>query len=65
VVVDQKWRVLLVEMYGFTTWRNPDTTMLKAGASLAKSSQEEFATSPIAKVVARLEPLPHCRPAKQ
>jgi hypothetical protein len=65
VVVDQKWRVLLVEMYGFTTWRSPDTTMLKAGSSLAKSSQEEFATSPMAKVVAKLEPLPHCRPGKQ
>jgi hypothetical protein len=64
VVVDQKWRVLLVESYAFSTWRNPDTAMLKAAASLAKASQEEFATSPIAKVVARLDPSPRCPPAK-
>src|SRR6267154_2683687 len=49
VVADQKWRVLLVEMYGFTTWRDPDTTMLNAAKSLEKRSQEEFATSPISK----------------
>lgn len=65
LVADQKWRVLLVEMYGFTRWRDPDTTMLNAAKSLAKRSQEEFATSPISKAVARLDPLPHCRPEKQ
>ncbi len=64
VVADQKWRVLLVEMYGFTTWRDPDTTMLNAAKSLEKRSQEEFATSPISKAVARLDLLPHCQPEK-
>jgi hypothetical protein len=64
VVADQKWRVLLVDMYGFTIWRNPDTTMLKAATSLEKRTQEEFATSPISKAVARLNPLPHCPPGK-
>lgn len=64
VVADQKWRVLLVDMYGFTVWRNPDTTMLKAATSLEKRTQEEFATSPISKAVARLDPLPHCPPGK-
>jgi hypothetical protein len=64
VVADQKWRVLLVDMYGFTVWRNPDTTMLKAATSLEKRTQEEFATAPISKAVARLDPLPHCPPGK-
>jgi len=65
VVVDQKWRVLLVEMYGFNHWKNRDTTMLNTAALLVKASQEEFATSPISKAVRRLDPLPHCTAAKR
>jgi hypothetical protein len=65
VVADQKWRVLLVEMYGFNHWKNRDTTMLKAATLLAKASQEEFARSPMSKVVGRLDPLPHCPTAKR
>jgi hypothetical protein len=65
VIADQKWRVLLVDMYGFTIWRNPDTTMLKAATSLEKRTQEEFATAPISKAVARLDILRHCPPVKQ
>jgi hypothetical protein len=38
--------------------------MLKAATSLEKRTQEEFATSPISKAVARLDPLPHCPTAK-
>jgi hypothetical protein len=65
VVADQKWRVLLVEMYGFNHWKNRDTTMLNAATLLEKASQEEFATSPMSKVVGRLDPLPHCPTAKR
>ena len=65
VVADQKWRVLLVEMYGFNHWKNRDTTMLNAATLLEKASQEEFATSPMSKVVRRLDPLPHCPTAKR
>jgi hypothetical protein len=60
VVADQKWRVLLVDMYGFNHWKDRDTTMLNVAWLLKKASQEEFATSPMSKVVGRLDPLPHC-----
>jgi hypothetical protein len=63
-VLGQKWRVLVVDMYGFNHWKNRDTTMLNAASLLKKASQEEFATSPMSKAVARLDPLPHCPPAK-
>lgn len=64
LVADQKWRVLLVEMYGFNHWKNRDTTMLNVALLLEKTSQEEFATSPMSKVVRRLDPLPHCSRGK-
>jgi hypothetical protein len=56
VVADQKWRVLLVEMFAFNTWPEPDT----AASKLAAHSQEDFATKPIVKVVEQLVSLPHC-----
>ena len=61
IVANQKWRVLLVQMFGFNTWRNlDDRSMIDAADALVKKSQEEFSTSPISQVVARLETLPHC-----
>jgi len=60
IVADQKWRVLLVQMYGFNTWRHLDRSMLDAASTLVKASQEAFSTLPISKVVARLDSLPHC-----
>ena len=56
LVGDQKWRVLLVEMFAFNTWPEPDT----AAANLAAHSQEDFATKPIVRVVEQLVSLPHC-----
>jgi hypothetical protein len=61
IVGDIKSRVLLVELYGFTTWKHLDRGGLKASQTLVTQSQEEFSTSPMARVVARLEALPHCR----
>jgi hypothetical protein len=60
LVADQKWRVLLVEMYGFTTWPDSDSAARRAAATLASRSQEEFSTKPIRKVIEQLEKLPHC-----
>jgi len=60
VVGDIKSRVLLVELYGFTTWKHMDRGGLNASKMLVAQSQEEFSTSPISRVVARLDPLPHC-----
>ncbi|MFL5560994.1 MAG: hypothetical protein ACJ79K_05925 [Gemmatimonadaceae bacterium] len=57
---DQKWRVLLVKMFGFEMLVVPDTTTLRAASALAQRTQEEFATKPIAGVIAHLESLPHC-----
>jgi len=59
-VGDIKSRVLLVELYGFTTWKHMDSGGLKASQTLVSQSQEEFSTSPMSKVVARLDPLSHC-----
>jgi hypothetical protein len=56
IVGDQKWRVLLVEMFAFNNWPAPDS----AAAALAAHSQEDFATRPIVKVVQQLASLPHC-----
>ena len=56
LVGDQKWRVLLVEMFAFNSWPEPDT----AASTLAAHSQENFATKPIVKVVEQLVSLPHC-----
>lgn len=61
VVGDIKSRVLLVELYGFTTWKHLDRGGLKASQALVAQSQEEFSTSPMSRVVSRLDPLPHCR----
>jgi hypothetical protein len=60
IVGDRKFRVLLVELYGFTTWKHLDRGGLKASQMLVAQSQEEFSTSPISRVVAKLDPLPHC-----
>ena len=60
VVVDRKWRVLLVEMFAFNTLAVRDTARLNAASALSARSQEEFSTEPIGKVVAHLAPLPHC-----
>lgn len=60
VVVDRKWRVLLVESFAFNTLAMRDTASLHAASALSARSQEEFSTEPIAKVVAQLAPLPHC-----
>jgi outer membrane biosynthesis protein TonB len=60
VVVDRKWRVLLVEMFAFNTLAIRDTAHLRAASALSARSQEEFSTEPIGKVVAHLVPLPHC-----
>jgi hypothetical protein len=60
IVGDMKSRVLLVELYGFTTWKHLDSGGLKASQTLVSQSQEEFSTSPMSKVVAKLDPLPHC-----
>ena len=56
IVGDQKWRVLLVEMFAFNNWPAPDS----AASALAAHSQEDFATRPIVKVVEQLVSLPHC-----
>jgi hypothetical protein len=56
IVGDQKWRVLLVEMFAFNNWPAPDS----AASVLAAHSQEDFATRPIVKVVEQLVSLPHC-----
>jgi hypothetical protein len=56
IVGDQKWRVLLVEMFAFNNWPAPDS----AASALAAHSQEDFATKPIVKVVEQLVSLPHC-----
>jgi hypothetical protein len=56
LVGDQKWRVLLVEMFAFNNWPAPDS----AASALAAHSQENFATKPIGKVVEQLVLLPHC-----
>ena len=60
VVVDRKWRVLLVESFAFNTLAMRDTASLHAASALSARSQEEFSTEPIGKVVAQLAPLPHC-----
>jgi hypothetical protein len=60
VVIDRKWRVLLVEMFAFNKLMLRDTARLRAASALSTRSQEEFSTEPIGKVVAHLEPLPHC-----
>jgi outer membrane biosynthesis protein TonB len=60
VVVDRKWRVLLVESFAFNTLAMRDTASLHAASALSARSQEEFSTEPIGKVVAHLVPLPHC-----
>jgi outer membrane biosynthesis protein TonB len=60
VVVDRKWRVLLVESFAFNTLAVRDTASLHAASALSARSQEEFSTEPIGKVVAQLAPLPHC-----
>lgn len=60
VVVDRKWRVLLVESFAFNTLAMRDTASLHAASALSARSQEEFSTEPIGKVVAHLTPLPHC-----
>ena len=60
VVVDRKWRVLLVEMFAFNKLMVRDTARLRAASDLSARSQEEFSTEPIDKVVAHLVPLPHC-----
>ena len=56
IVGDQKWRVLLVEMFAFNNWPAPDS----AAPTLAAHSQEDFATKTIVKVVEQLVSLPHC-----
>jgi hypothetical protein len=56
IVGDQKWRVLLVEMFAFNNWPAPDS----AASALATRSQEDFATKPIVRVVEQLVSLPHC-----
>jgi len=60
IVGDRKTRVLLVEQYGFIPWRHLDRANLKAYKNLVAQSQEEFSTSPMSRVVAKLDPLPHC-----
>lgn len=60
VVADQKWRVLLVEMYAFHPWSVPDTAAIRAASRLAARRQEEFATKPIKDVVQEIAPLPTC-----
>ena len=60
VVVDRKWRVLLVESFAFNTLAMRDTASLHRASALSARRQEEFSTEPIAKVVAQLAPLPHC-----
>jgi outer membrane biosynthesis protein TonB len=60
VVLDRKWRVLLVESFAFNTLEMRDTASLHAASALSARSQEEFSTEPIGKVVAHLAPLPHC-----
>ena len=60
LVEDQKWRVLLVQIYAFNTWAVPDTAGRRAASTLVSRSQEEFAMKPIGKVIEQLEILPHC-----
>jgi hypothetical protein len=60
-VGEQKWRVLLVQEYAFTTWAASDTTVVRAASALARRRQEEFATKPITDVVRQLVALPTCR----
>lgn len=60
LVADRKWRVLLVQMYAFTTLAVPDTARRLAASTLAAQSQEDFATKPIANVIEQLMMLPHC-----
>jgi hypothetical protein len=60
LVNEQKWRVLLVEMFAFNTLALRDTVSLRAASALSARSQEEFSTEPIGKVLAQLAPLPHC-----
>jgi hypothetical protein len=60
VVAEQKWRVLLVEMFAFNTWAVQDTARVRMASALSARSQEEFSTKPIRNVVAQLAPLPHC-----
>lgn len=60
VVVDRKWRVLLVESFAFNTLAMRDTGSLHAASALSARSQEEFSTEPIGKVIAQLARLPHC-----
>jgi hypothetical protein len=59
LVADRKSRVLLVQLFGFTNWKHFDRAKIDAAQALVTQSQEEFSTSPISKVVARLDPLPH------
>ena len=65
IVGDQKWRVLLVEMFAFNNFGPPGETLRwpapdSAASALAAHSQEDFATKPIVKVVEQLVSLPHC-----
>lgn len=60
LVGTQKWRVLLVEMFAFNTWAGSDTAGMRESSTLANTTQEEFSTRPIASVVDKLMPLPHC-----
>ena len=67
IVADRKSRVLLVETYGFYGFirlKNLDLAKLKAANALVTQSQEEFSTTPIISVVAKLDRLPHCHPAR-
>jgi hypothetical protein len=56
IVGEQKWRVLLVEMFAFNNWPAPDS----AASALAARNQEDFATKPIGRVVEQLASFPHC-----
>jgi len=60
LVADRKSRVLLVQLFGFNNWRHFDRAKIDAAQALVTQSQEEFSTSPMSKVVAKLDPLPHC-----
>lgn len=59
VVGDQKWRLLLVDMYSFN-WLVVDTAKVNSASRMQRQKQEEFATEPIEKATASLERLPHC-----
>jgi Gram-negative bacterial TonB protein C-terminal len=60
LVGDQKWRVLLVEMFAFDTWAMSDTAGRRTASTLVAHSQEDFATKPIVKAVEQLVSFPHC-----